>query len=173
MCYQYITSILLVYNILLVYYQYNTSIQHVNIILCFVCVLSACAARPSNKQEQQNGRNLSFWEAMAPGVPLALLSVCYYVWSVISPNDVIIAQPRVFLFSMGIVFSNIAVSLTFINSTSHGVRCIYAEPKSFLLNMVKLYHLVLGTSKQRGIWSMILSVTRFKQSGLRLMTSTW
>lgn len=67
--------------------------------------------RASNRQEY-NGRNLSFWEAMAPGVPLVLLGACYYLWSVISPNDIIIAQPRVFLFSMGIVFSNIAVSLT-------------------------------------------------------------
>ena len=76
---------------------------------------SSCDARSSNKQEQ-NVRNLSFWEAMAPGVPLALLAICYYTWSIISPNDVMIAQPRVFLFSMGIVFSNIAVSVTCVHN---------------------------------------------------------
>ena len=115
-----------------------------SIIQCFICFICMLYARPSNKQEQQNGRNLSFWEAMAPGVPLALLSVCYYLWSVISPSDIIIAQPRMFLFSMGIVFSNIAVSC---NIVCRSLRCIYTKPKNILLKMVKLCHLILGKSK--------------------------
>ena len=81
---------------------------------------------------------------MAPGVPLALLSICYYLWSVISPSDILITQPRVFLFSMGIVFSNIAVSY---NITCRSARCIDTKAKNILLKMVKLYHLILGISK--------------------------
>jgi len=54
---------------------------------------------------------------MAPGLPLTLLCILYYVWSVISPNNMLVAQPRVFMFSLGIVFSNIAVSVV-------GVLCV-------------------------------------------------
>jgi len=63
-------------------------------------------------KQQSDAKNLPFWEAMAPGLPLVLLCVCYYVWSVVSPNNVLVAQPRVFMFSLGIVSSNIAVSVS-------------------------------------------------------------
>ena len=47
---------------------------------------------------------------MAPGLPFSLMSVLYTLWMYCSPSNIIDKEPRIFYFTVGIVFSNIAVS---------------------------------------------------------------
>lgn len=60
---------------------------------------------------------LSFTEAMEPWVPFVIMSVLYTVWVYLSPSKILEREPRILLFSMGVIFSNIAVS-TCIYSTA-------------------------------------------------------
>lgn len=55
-------------------------------------------------------RRLSFLEAMAPGLPFCLMAVLYAVWISLSPSNILEREPRVFYFTLGIIFSNISVS---------------------------------------------------------------
>lgn len=90
--------------------------QHTHIL----CLHTHSIEKPSPQSSQPNGtpsvssplprHRLSFHEAMAPGLPFSLMSVLYALWVYCSPSDIIDKQPRIFYFTVGIVFSNIAVS---------------------------------------------------------------
>lgn len=68
---------------------------------------SSGTGHPSQLRTQQL---LSFTEAMEPWVPFVIMSVLYTVWVYLSPSKILEREPRILLFSMGVIFSNIAVS---------------------------------------------------------------
>ena len=53
---------------------------------------------------------MSVFDYVVPGVSFVLMSVLYFVWTQFSPSDIIEREPRVFFFSLGVVYSNMAVS---------------------------------------------------------------
>ena len=68
---------------------------------------SSGAGHPAQQRTQQL---LSFTEAMEPWVPFVIMAVLYTVWVYLSPSKILEREPRILLFSMGVIFSNIAVS---------------------------------------------------------------
>lgn len=62
---------------------------------------------PSAPQQRQL---LSFTEAMEPWVPFVFMSLFYMAWIYLSPSDILEREPRILFFSLGVIFSNIAVS---------------------------------------------------------------
>ena len=67
-----------------------------------------------SSQEQSSSpppeKYLSFNEAMRPWAPFVVMSILYSAWVYLSPTEIIEKEPRIFFFSMGILFSNISVS---------------------------------------------------------------
>ena len=50
---------------------------------------------------------------MEPWVPFVIMAALYTVWVYLSPSKILEREPRILLFSMGVIFSNIAVSKAF------------------------------------------------------------
>jgi hypothetical protein len=65
------------------------------------------AGHPAQQRTQQL---LSFTEAMEPWVPFVIMAVLYTVWVYLSPSKILEREPRILIFSMGVIFSNITVS---------------------------------------------------------------
>ena len=61
-------------------------------------------------QQRSPQQLLSFTEAMEPWVPFVIMAVLYTIWVYLSPSKILEREPRILLFSMGVIFSNIAVS---------------------------------------------------------------
>ena len=73
---------------------------------------SSGAGHPAHAQ-QRTQQLLSFTEAMEPWVPFVIMAALYTVWVYLSPSKILEREPRILLFSMGVIFSNIAVSKAF------------------------------------------------------------
>ena len=72
---------------------------------------------------------LGWMEAMAPGIPFFTMTVLYYIWCVCSPNDIANVHVRIFFLSIGIVFSNITVSLEqyYLPFNAYAYVCTYVH----------------------------------------------
>ena len=64
----------------------------------------------SDEQVSASERKLGFFEAISPWCPFVMFSVLYIMWVEFSPSDILEKEPRILIFSMGVLFSNIAVS---------------------------------------------------------------
>uniref|UniRef100_A0A914X1B3 Ethanolaminephosphotransferase 1 n=1 Tax=Plectus sambesii TaxID=2011161 RepID=A0A914X1B3_9BILA len=60
---------------------------------------------------EKTGRQSSLYEGILPMVPATLLFATSIVWGAMSPTKVIDRDPHMFLWTMGVVFSNIACRL--------------------------------------------------------------
>lgn len=69
-------------------------------------------------------KHKKFSEAVRPLIPLMVLFIVSTGWAFYSPNDVCDAEPRIFFFLVGTLFSNIAVSIYLL---------IYAHPVATVL----------------------------------------
>lgn len=65
---------------------------------------------PPPSSSSAGGRHLGFIDAVSPWCPFVLLTTLYLLWEHLSPTDIVEREPRIFLFSMGVLFSNITVS---------------------------------------------------------------
>ncbi|KAI1691608.1 CDP-alcohol phosphatidyltransferase domain-containing protein [Ditylenchus destructor] len=59
----------------------------------------------------KTGKQNNFYEFLVPMISPSILFAVSVLWGIYSPNKVIDAAPRLFLWTMGVVFSNIAVHL--------------------------------------------------------------
>lgn len=75
-----------------------------------------------------SGQRLSLTTFLAPWLPFLVFTCLYLVWAQFSPTDIVEREPRIFLFSMGVLFSNIACRLIISQMTSQP-----AELFNFLL----------------------------------------
>lgn len=68
----------------------------------------------SSTSDPAGGRNSnrSFVQLYLPLLPMFLLILVFSVWGMYSPSDVLEKDPRAFMLTIGMVFSNIAVSGT-------------------------------------------------------------
>ena len=55
-------------------------------------------------------KRFNLLEVLSPWLPFMVFAVLYVIWAKLSQTDIVEREPRIFLFSMGILFSNIAVS---------------------------------------------------------------
>ena len=84
-------------------------------------MLSTCLYSPSDEQSSVSAgssastgpspRRLSLLQCLTPLIPMLVFVVLYMLWGTFSPTDIMEREPRLFLFSAGVVFSNIAVSV--------------------------------------------------------------
>ena len=79
---------------------------------------SSGAGHPAQQRTQQL---LSFTEAMEPWVPFVIMAVLYTAWVYLSPSKILEREPRILLFSMGVIFSNITVSSYYKHSVHVGL----------------------------------------------------
>ena len=65
----------------------------------------------TNDQTQSQTTNCSSPNYLIhPGISILLLTVLYTIWTLYSPNNIVSKEPRLYLLSLGIIFSNICVS---------------------------------------------------------------
>ena len=65
----------------------------------------------TNDQTQSQTTNRSSPNYLIhPGISVLLLAVLYTIWTLYSPNNIVSKEPRLYLLSLGIIFSNICVS---------------------------------------------------------------
>jgi len=86
----------------------------------------------------KTGKQSNFYEFLLPMVSPTLLFASSVYWAIFSPQKVIQVDPRLFLWTMGVVFSNIAVHLIIAQMSS-----TRSETVNFLL---RIYLIVAGAS---------------------------
>lgn len=59
-----------------------------------------------------SSKHFSLSHVLLPWLPFVMLILLYSVWVKFSPTDIMEREPRLLLFSMGVLFSNITVSVT-------------------------------------------------------------
>lgn len=81
--------------------------------------------KSANEQVQNSGsppptaeQNVNFIRLFSPWLPFVVFSCAYLVWAKFSPTDIVEREPRIFLFSMGVLFSNITCRLIISQMTS-------------------------------------------------------
>ena len=60
----------------------------------------------------KTGKQENIFEMALPMISPAILFTVSVYWAKHSPNNIIYSNPRLFFWTMGVVFSNIAVSLS-------------------------------------------------------------
>ena len=60
---------------------------------------------------QGTGKNRSFLEAMRPLVSTVVAMVLFFIWVLLSPNDILTQDPRCMFLLTGTVFANICCKL--------------------------------------------------------------
>ena len=70
----------------------------------------------SKVENFKTDRGLSLGEALKPGIPLFTCFSLFTIWAYYSPSNILQEHPRLFITSLGIVFSNITVCNTLIET---------------------------------------------------------
>lgn len=68
--------------------------------------------------KNKTGKMLSFYEAILPLWSIAILFSTAIIWARFSPTEVLDIDPRAFMWTMGVVFSNITVTVPVTNDKS-------------------------------------------------------
>uniref|UniRef100_A0A914C198 Ethanolaminephosphotransferase 1 n=1 Tax=Acrobeloides nanus TaxID=290746 RepID=A0A914C198_9BILA len=87
---------------------------YVNNYFFVICVLSLIVSIYNIMHcyfTSKSGKQSSLYEALLPLLPPILLFTTSLYWALYSPTSIIDKAPRIFFWSMGVVFSNIAVHL--------------------------------------------------------------
>jgi len=99
--------------------------------------------------KMQTGKMRSPYEALLPGFPIFILFSAAIAWAVLSPMNVLDADPKIFYWAMGTIFSNIACRL--IVSQMTNTRC---ETFNFLLLPYLILATLFLTIRNLGVWEL-------------------
>ncbi|XP_031556916.1 ethanolaminephosphotransferase 1-like [Actinia tenebrosa] len=139
--------------------QYSDAFRIIVYASCAFITFPMCAYSVYVAHVTNAGRGVSFMEGLAPFLPLVALFGMFTFWAVISPSDILYNQSRLFLTSLGIVYSNITCRL--IVSTMCNQQCerfnhlLY--PLAVVLLLVPFLH-VGGEYIALGLYTLIVAV---------------
>lgn len=84
------------------------------IYFCFFSVCSYLFSVPVafyNVYTCKTAKQPNLWESIRPLISLVILFLISTLWAIFSPNKILETDPRTFYFLVGVLFSNIAVSI--------------------------------------------------------------